>query len=158
MNGEITACCLDHRHRKLIVGDDKGTIRVFNYDNGGYMKSLTSHKAEIVSLYYCERTSSVISAGKDNVVLGDQFLFISFYFFLFLFISFYFFLFLFISFYFFLFLFISFYFFLFLFISFYFFLFLFISFYFFLFLFISFYFFLFLFISFYFFYFFLFLD
>lgn len=50
---EISACCLDNRERKIIVGDVNGQINVYNPLNGNYMKSCPNDISSVVmSLVY----------------------------------------------------------------------------------------------------------
>jgi len=39
-NAEISAFCLDNRHRKCYLGDTVGTVRVFNVSNGVFIKNV----------------------------------------------------------------------------------------------------------------------
>lgn len=68
-SSEITAMCMDKTHRKLIVGEHSGNIRVFNFQTGVYMKSLQSHTDEVIELKYCDVTQTVMSMGRDNVLM-----------------------------------------------------------------------------------------
>ncbi len=61
---KITCACLDDRQRKIIVGDTKGGIFVFNFNNGSLLRELTPHTGEISALVYASE-KSVISASWD---------------------------------------------------------------------------------------------
>jgi len=38
--GELTSMCLDKPHRKLFIGDSRGTVRIFNVNSGVFMSEL----------------------------------------------------------------------------------------------------------------------
>lgn len=75
--GVITAVCMDDRERKLIVGDDAGTIRVLNAVNGNVMKRLDPHsgRSADVALAYVLHGKCVISisaASELHICDEDQ--------------------------------------------------------------------------------------
>ncbi len=39
-NAELSAFCLDNRHRKCYLGDTAGSLRVFNISNGVFIKNV----------------------------------------------------------------------------------------------------------------------
>eukprot|EP01016_Furgasonia_blochmanni_P035069 TRINITY_DN3849_c0_g3_i2.p1 TRINITY_DN3849_c0_g3~~TRINITY_DN3849_c0_g3_i2.p1 ORF type:complete len:733 (-),score=175.98 TRINITY_DN3849_c0_g3_i2:58-2256(-) len=51
-NSDLTVCCLDHRQRKLFVGDADGHIFTINVKNGAKMKKFEKHDALITDLCY----------------------------------------------------------------------------------------------------------
>ena len=53
---EISACCLDDRMRKIVIGDVLGRINVFNPQNGALMKSCQDdvHTAVVALAYVAE--------------------------------------------------------------------------------------------------------
>ena len=69
MNGdvEITACCLDDRKRKMVVGDANGHINVYNHQNGQMMKTSSGRRnaSAVISLVYITETIRFI-AGYEN--------------------------------------------------------------------------------------------
>ena len=69
MNGdvEITACCLDDRKRKMVVGDAMGHINVYNHLNGQKMKTSSGRRnaSAVISLVYINSTIRFI-AGYEN--------------------------------------------------------------------------------------------
>lgn len=71
---EISACCLDDRRRKIIIGDIKGKIAVFNCSNGALMK--TVHKAygsTCVSLHYFDEAKRFIAGfARGQVCIFDE--------------------------------------------------------------------------------------
>jgi WD40 repeat protein len=63
---EISACCLDDRKRKIIVGDVKGRIGVYNCNNGAKMKNVQDHvHSAVISLQYINSQRRFI-AGYSN--------------------------------------------------------------------------------------------
>jgi hypothetical protein len=63
---EISACCLDDRRRKILIGDVKGRIGVYNVANGQLMK--TTHfenESVVVSLEYFDEGKCFV-AGFQN--------------------------------------------------------------------------------------------
>ena len=71
---EITACILDDREGKFIIGDTLGRILVFNYLNGAFMKELNPHDKPISQLVYCKEDKIVISSSGDGrCFISDEF-------------------------------------------------------------------------------------
>ena len=67
--GEITACCLDDRQRKVIVGSATGEIMILNYLNGAFMKStVNNHEKSVVSLIYNDEDKCLISTSWDRSI------------------------------------------------------------------------------------------
>lgn len=64
----ITAVCVDDRERKIIVGDDTGSIKVVNAVNGNVMKELDPHTECVVSVSYVLYGKRVISVSADSVL------------------------------------------------------------------------------------------
>ncbi|KAE8882616.1 hypothetical protein PF005_g10367 [Phytophthora fragariae] len=64
----ITAVCVDDRERKIIVGDDTGSIKVVNAVNGNVMKELDPHTECVVSVSYVLFGKRVISVSADSVL------------------------------------------------------------------------------------------
>jgi len=67
---EISACCLDDRKRKILIGDVNGHIGVYNCSNGQLMKgSNHSNSSVVVSLQYYDNAKRFI-AGFSNGQVG----------------------------------------------------------------------------------------
>jgi len=66
---ELTACCLDARERKLIVGDVNGRIYCINVQNGARMKKFEKHTEQITDLIYwvAERPNQAQGASKNGL-------------------------------------------------------------------------------------------
>ncbi|GLE07124.1 hypothetical protein PINS_up017092 [Pythium insidiosum] len=64
----ITAVCVDDRERKIILGDDRGSIRVLNAINGNVMKAMDPHGCAVVWLAYVLRSKRVISISLDGAL------------------------------------------------------------------------------------------
>lgn len=63
---EISACCLDDRKRKVVIGDVKGNIGVYNCSNGALMKTVqNTNPHTVVSLEYYDEGKRFI-AGYSN--------------------------------------------------------------------------------------------
>jgi WD40 repeat protein len=71
---EISACCLDDRRRKIIIGDIKGKIGVYNCSNGALMK--TVHKAygsTCVALHYYDEAKRFLAGfARGQVCIFDE--------------------------------------------------------------------------------------
>lgn len=70
---DICALILDNKGKRFIVGDMDGNVGVYNVINGALLKSLSKHKAEIVSLIHAVSKTKddlefVITASVDNVI------------------------------------------------------------------------------------------
>ncbi|TYZ53685.1 hypothetical protein PybrP1_006808 [[Pythium] brassicae (nom. inval.)] len=62
----ITAACIDDRERKVILGDDAGSLRVINAVNGNVMKELDPHAQAVASVSYVLRGKCVVSVSVDS--------------------------------------------------------------------------------------------
>lgn len=62
----ITAVCMDDRERKVILGDDSGSLKVINAVNGNVMKELDPHRQAISSISYVLHGKRVISISIDS--------------------------------------------------------------------------------------------
>jgi WD40 repeat protein len=66
---EISACCLDNRKRKIIIGDISGEIKVYNPLNGSFMKSCVHDiQSIVVSLAYVDHSRRFL-AGYQNGIM-----------------------------------------------------------------------------------------
>lgn len=67
---EITAFDFDFLRKRMIIGDSKGNIALYNTANGAKMKSLTHHAGEVIHLIATQHNESksdiFISCGVDN--------------------------------------------------------------------------------------------
>ncbi|KAK1934493.1 hypothetical protein P3T76_011102 [Phytophthora citrophthora] len=69
----ITAVCVDDRERKIIVGDDTGSIKVVNAVNGNVMKELDPHSHCIVDVSYVLYGKRVLSISSNSVLhISDE--------------------------------------------------------------------------------------
>lgn len=62
----ITAVCMDDRERKVILGDDAGSLKVINAVNGNVMKELDPHTQAVASICYVLHGKRVISISIDS--------------------------------------------------------------------------------------------
>lgn len=70
---EITCCCLDDRKRKIITGDNRGKISVWNYLNGALMKILDPHAKDVSSLIYINNEKLTVSTSWDGrIFVNDE--------------------------------------------------------------------------------------
>jgi hypothetical protein len=66
---EISACCLDNRKRKIIIGDINGEIKVYNPLNGSFMKACVHDiQSVVISLAYINSSRRFL-AGYVNGVM-----------------------------------------------------------------------------------------
>jgi hypothetical protein len=71
---EISACCLDDRERKVVIGDIRGRIGVYNSSNGALMKSVYhSNTSIVIGLQYFNEVKRFL-AGYQNgeICLYDE--------------------------------------------------------------------------------------
>jgi len=66
---ELSACCLDERQRKLIVGDVEGRIYCINVKNGARMKKFEKHKQEQITdlVYWVSGKNSQININSKLI-------------------------------------------------------------------------------------------
>lgn len=71
---EISACCLDDRKRKIIIGDILGQIKVYNPLNGSYMKSCPHDiKSVVLCLSYINDCHRFIAGFSNGIIrLHDE--------------------------------------------------------------------------------------
>lgn len=66
---EISACCLDNRKRKIIIGDINGEIKVYNPLNGSYMKSCVHDIISVVvSLAYVDHSRRFLAGYVNGTI------------------------------------------------------------------------------------------
>jgi hypothetical protein len=66
---EISACCLDKRKKKIVIGDVSGAIGVYNAASGSLMKSATHDVFSLVSsLHYIDSLKRFIAAYKNGIL------------------------------------------------------------------------------------------
>ncbi|CAM9511695.1 unnamed protein product [Ectocarpus sp. 12 AP-2014] len=65
---EITAFCMDARHKKAVVGDQRGGLRVYDGVTGRWVMSANPHRSEVSSLLFVQEDNAFISAGWDGMI------------------------------------------------------------------------------------------
>ncbi|CAM9298583.1 unnamed protein product [Ectocarpus fasciculatus] len=65
---EITAFCMDARHKKAVVGDQRGGLRVYDGVTGRWVMSANPHRSEVSALLFVEEDNAFISAGWDGMI------------------------------------------------------------------------------------------
>ncbi len=65
VESDITAMELDGSHRKILVGDHNGTIKMFDVLSGVELYSFASHDREISFIKYSEKDKTVITGSWD---------------------------------------------------------------------------------------------
>lgn len=65
---DITAFCLDSRHKKAVVGDQRGQLRLYDAVTGRWVLSATPHRSEVSALLFMDEDSTFISAGWDRKI------------------------------------------------------------------------------------------
>ena len=68
MDADITYLTFDDQHRKLIVGDHNGAIKVFDLLSGIKIAEYEDHDGEISFLGYGDSDRTIISTGWDRVI------------------------------------------------------------------------------------------
>ncbi len=73
---EISACCLDDRKRKIVIGDVTGRIGVYNYANGALMKTVhhdEAHRSIVVAVEYFDEAKRFIAGyANGSMCLYDE--------------------------------------------------------------------------------------
>ena len=74
MGEEITACCLDDRMRKIVIGDNVGRIHVYNPANGVLMKSCVDdvHETVVDLQYICSTRRFVAGYANGLIRIFDE--------------------------------------------------------------------------------------
>lgn len=67
---EVTCACLDDRKRKMVIGDVRGTISVYNHLNGQFMKSTSGipNPFPVIALEYLEESRRFIAGYSNGMV------------------------------------------------------------------------------------------
>jgi WD40 repeat protein len=65
-NSDITAFILDKLVKRMLIGDAKGCISIFNAENGAKIKSLPRHKAEVIHIMECPEAKMFVTASIDS--------------------------------------------------------------------------------------------
>ena len=66
--GEITSFAHDREMKRFYIGDNLGKIKNFNLSTGGYLKSFSSHRAEIINLIHSSEYEFLITCSSDLMV------------------------------------------------------------------------------------------
>lgn len=65
---EITAFCMDARHKKAVVGDQRGGLRMYDGKTGRCIMSANPHRSEVSALLFVDEDNAFISAGWDGTI------------------------------------------------------------------------------------------
>ncbi|CAM9316088.1 unnamed protein product, partial [Hapterophycus canaliculatus] len=65
---EITAFCMDARHKKAVVGDQRGGLRIYDGVTGRWIMSATPHLSEVSALLFVDEDNAFVSAGWDGMI------------------------------------------------------------------------------------------
>lgn len=65
---EITAFCMDARHKKAVVGDQRGGLRGYDVVTGRWIMSATPHRSEVSALLFIDEDDVFISVGWDRTI------------------------------------------------------------------------------------------
>lgn len=65
---EITAFCMDARHKKAVVGDQRGGLRIYDGITGRWIMSASPHRSEVSALLFVDEDNAFISAGWDGMI------------------------------------------------------------------------------------------
>eukprot|EP01083_Nonionella_stella_P195040 718822_1 len=66
----LTAACLDQRGKRLLTAAHNGTVKLWNFNNGGLMWEFSRMPKEIICLLFLPRSlNSVVGIGCENVVV-----------------------------------------------------------------------------------------
>lgn len=68
MDTDITYMTFDDQHRKLIVGDHNGAIKIFDLLSGIQISELESHEGEISYIGYGDTDRTVVTTSWDKVI------------------------------------------------------------------------------------------
>lgn len=65
---EITAFCMDSRHKKAVVGDQKGGLRLCDGVTGRWLMSAMPHRSEVSALVFIDEDNIFVSTGWDRTI------------------------------------------------------------------------------------------
>lgn len=65
---DITAFCIDVRHKKAVVGDQKGGLRMYDCVTGRWVMSAVPHRSEVSALLFIDEDSTFVSVGWDSKI------------------------------------------------------------------------------------------
>ena len=65
---EVTACCLDERKKKVLIGTAGGDVLVLNYMNAILLKAGEKHRGQVSGLVYSRKDKCAISCGWDSKI------------------------------------------------------------------------------------------
>ncbi|CAG9334724.1 unnamed protein product [Blepharisma stoltei] len=68
-DGDISCAEMDYLAKRIILGNQKGHVRVYNIKNGALMKSLTDHKAEINCISSSTQLNLIVTSSLDMVIM-----------------------------------------------------------------------------------------
>lgn len=65
---DITAFCVDSRHKKAVAGDQTGSLRVYDGVTGRWIMSAAPHRSEVSALLFIDDDNAFVSAGWDGKI------------------------------------------------------------------------------------------
>jgi WD40 repeat protein len=65
---ETDTCAIDPIHRRAVLGDDDGYVRLFDIDSGEPLRAIEAHASGIKKVATCPRTGDILSAAYDQKV------------------------------------------------------------------------------------------
>jgi WD40 repeat protein len=65
---ETDSCAIDPIHRRAVLGDDDGFVRIFDIDTGAPVAAIEAHTSGIKKVATCPRTGDILSAAYDQKI------------------------------------------------------------------------------------------
>lgn len=65
---EITAFCMDARHKKAVVGDQKGGLCIYDGVTGRWFMSAAPHDSQVSALLFIDEDNAFVSVGWDRKI------------------------------------------------------------------------------------------
>jgi WD40 repeat protein len=65
---ETDSCAIDPIHRRAVLGDDDGIVRIFDIESGDAVRAIEAHSSGIKKVATCPRTGDILSAAYDQEI------------------------------------------------------------------------------------------
>ena len=63
---ETDSCAIDPIHRRAVLGDDDGFVRIFDIESGAPVAAIEAHSSGIKKVATCPRSGDILSAAYDQ--------------------------------------------------------------------------------------------
>lgn len=68
VSSDISYMCLHPSGKRIYIGCNNGSIKVFDYPVLNYIKDMAPHKAEVTAIHYIEKDNAILTTSWDRFI------------------------------------------------------------------------------------------